>query len=224
MKIAGVIFDFNGTLFQDTPKHEEAWQRMIFKLCGRKATAEEFQRYVHGRTNALILQHFVGAGLTKEMTKEYAREKEEIYRLLCLEDPSGFRLAEGAVELLDELKERSIPCAIATSSDLLNVEFYREHLQLERWFADGMIVYDDGTLPSKPAPDIYVRAAKRLGLLPQQCLVAEDAPSGVAAAQAAGVGKVIGLAPLGQEGTLQNWVDSQEIVPDFKGFFRFIED
>lgn len=103
------------------------------------------------------------------------RRKETIYRELCLQDEERFRLAPGAAELLDWLCEHGIPHTIATASEIRNVRFFREHFGLDRWFDPRRIVYDDGTFSGKPAPDIYLRAAERIGLSPSRCIVAEDA-------------------------------------------------
>ena len=64
---------------------------------------------------------------------------------------------------------------------------------MDRWFDPRRIVYDDGTFSGKPAPDIYLRAAERIGLSPSRCIVAEDAPVGIEAARRAGM-SVIGVA------------------------------
>jgi beta-phosphoglucomutase-like phosphatase (HAD superfamily) len=100
------------------------------------------------------------------------------------------------VELLDFLVERRTRRTIATASETTNLEFYLEHLSLERWFARELIVYDDGSRPGKPAPDIYCQAARNLGLAPAQCVVVEDAVSGIEAARAAGIGHVVVLGPI----------------------------
>ncbi|MFN2104070.1 MAG: HAD family hydrolase, partial [Candidatus Promineifilaceae bacterium] len=95
--------------------------------------------------------------------------------------------------LLDFLVEREIPHTIATASGKGNVDFFVEHLDLGRWFDATKIVYDDGTMAGKPAPDFYLAAAQRLGLPPERCIVIEDSISGLRAAQAAGIGRVIAL-------------------------------
>jgi len=70
------------------------------------------------------------------------------------------------------------------------------HLHLDRWFDVGLIVYDDGSRPGKPAPDIYLQAARNLGLAPAQCVVVEDSRSGIEAAHAAGIGYIVAVRPI----------------------------
>lgn len=69
------------------------------------------------------------------------------------------------------------------------------HLHLGCWFDAGLTVYDDGSRPGKPAPDIYLQAARNLGLAPAQCVVVEDSRSGIEAAHAAGIGHIVALGP-----------------------------
>ena len=58
------------------------------------------------------------------------------------------------------------------------------------------IVYSDGKIPGKPAPDIFLIAAERIGLPPSDCVVIEDALAGIKAAKSAGIGKIIAIASL----------------------------
>lgn len=192
--LQGVIFDFNGTLFFDTPKHEQAWREYAMQLCGREVSEEEFSRNIHGRTNAEILKYFVGEGISNEEISFHSEAKEDIYRELCFADKDSFHLARGAEELLDELKSRGIPMAIATSSGKTNSDFYMEQFRLNRWFNEETFVYNDGSFRSKPHPDIYLHAAKVIGIEPKDCTIFEDMPSGIESAKAAGAGRIIAVA------------------------------
>ena len=93
-------------------------------------------------------------------------------------------------DLVKFLKENNIPRTIATMSDKTNVDFYFETFNLAKWFEYDKVVYADGIIPSKPAPDIYEIAAKNLNLAPQECIVVEDAISGINSARDAKIGKI----------------------------------
>ena len=108
-------------------------------------------------------------------------------------DTPNFHLAKGAVEFLNFLKENNIPRTIATMSDKINVDFFFESFNLENWFDIEKVVYANGIIPGKPAPDIYEIAAKNLDLTPQDCIVVEDAISGIESARAANIGKIIAI-------------------------------
>ena len=190
-KFTGVLFDFNGTLLFDSDMHMEAF-RQVFPLYGHPAPSDDFMiQRCFGRTNETIYKENFNPDATAEDILEFERRKEAIYHQLCLSSPERFRLVDGAVELLDYLKENKIPFCLATGSNWLNVEFYIKHLNLSRWFGMENMVYDNGTYPGKPAPDIYILAAQKLGLPTSECLVFEDGTSGVRAANAAGVGGVV---------------------------------
>ena len=189
--LKGILFDFNGTLLFDSDMHMEAFRR-VFPLYGHPVPSDEFMiQRCFGRTNETIYKENFDPKATPEDFLEFERRKEALYHELCLSDPERFRLVDGAVELLDHLKANGIPYCLATGSNWLNVEFYIKHLGLDRWFSLDNMVYDTCTYPGKPAPDIYLMAAKKLGLDPAECLVFEDGTSGIRAANAAGVGGVV---------------------------------
>ena len=211
----GVIFDFNGTLFFDTPFHEQAWRAYAARLCGRTLTEEEFRDHIHGRTNAEILTYCVGRPMSEDEIVRHGEAKEALYREICLSHPEAFHLAAGAEDYFNALMERGVPMAIATSSGLSNVDFYREHFALDRWFDRNTLVYNDGTMRSKPCPDIYLRAAEAIGVAPEACAVYEDMPSGIAAAKAAGAGRIIAVASALSPDYLQSLEGVTEVIADF---------
>lgn len=189
----GIIFDFNGTLYWDSALHKQAWREYSKILRGKMFTDEEMVKYMFGRTNELIIKYLIGKQPAPEMVEKYGQEKEALYRKMCLERKQDFRLAKGVVEFLDYLKENNIPRTIATMSDKTNVDFYIDNFNLEKWFDLDKIVYSNGKFPGKPAPDIYQIAAKNLGLPPGECIVVEDALSGITSAKDAGIGKIIAI-------------------------------
>ena len=189
----GIIFDFNGTLYWDSAKHKEAWREYSKRLRGTPFSDEEMIKYMFGRTNEQIIGYAIGKKPSAEMVQKLGDEKEALYREMCLKDAENFYLADGVVEFLDFLKDNNIPRTIATMSDKNNVDFYIEHFDLAKWFNIDEIVYSDGIIPGKPAPDIYEIAAKNIGLKPEECIVVEDAVSGIESARAAGIGKIIAI-------------------------------
>lgn len=193
MSYKGIIFDFNGTLYWDSAKHKQAWREFSKILRGTEFSDEEMIMHMFGRTNEEIIEYAIGRKPEPEMVEKYGQEKEALYRHRALNDRENFHLAEGAVEFLDFLKENKIPRTIATMSDKINVDFYFEHFGLAEWFDIDKVVYADGVVPSKPAPDIYQIAAKKLGLKPNDCIVVEDAISGIKSATDAGIGKIIAI-------------------------------
>lgn len=189
----GIIFDFNGTLFFDSNLHYEAWRIFSKHLRGYPFSDEEMQKYMFGRTNADIIEYAIGRKPSSDMVTRLAKEKESLYRRECINHPEILKLAPGAEDFLDWLSENNIPRTIATMSEWDNVEFYIDKFRLEKWFDLKKIVYSNGEIPGKPAPDIYIAAAKNLGLRPEECVIVEDAVSGIDSAKSAHAGKIIAI-------------------------------
>lgn len=200
----GIIFDFNGTLFWDSEIQENAWKTFGTKLSERNITDEEFNTYFHGRTNKDTLEYLTERVLTDKEVNELAQQKESIYRDLCKSDLNKFKLAPGVERYLDYLKENNIPFTIATASEINNVNFFIKEFQLDKWFDIIKIVYDDGTFRGKPEPDIYLKASEALNIQPDNCIVFEDALSGVQSAQRAGVKEIIAVVPEGRKNIFEN--------------------
>ncbi len=219
-KYKGIIFDFNGTLLFDSEKHLEAWREYSRQLRGKAFTDEEMRDYMFGRTNEDIIAYAIGRKPEPELVKKLGLEKEAVYRDMCRNDRENFKLAPHAEELLDYLCENRIPHTIATMSGIENVEFYIEEFKLERWFDIDKIVYADGKIPGKPAPDIYQIAAKNLNLAPEDCIVVEDAVSGINAAYNAGIGKIIAIASMEPVELYKKMPCVGQVITDFSQLDR----
>ena len=211
----GIIFDFNGTLFFDSEKHLEAWREFSKRVRPYPFTDDEMREHMFGRTNEDIIGYLLGKKPDPELVEKLGKEKEAVYREMCLKDMENTHLAPGAVEFLDYLKENNIPRTIATMSEKDNVDFYIETFNLEKWFDLDKIVYADGTLPGKPAPDIYIKAAKMLNLDPKDCIVVEDALSGLEAGYRAGAGMIIAMASMESDELYKKIPYVDRIIHDF---------
>ena len=189
-----IIFDFNGTLFFDSDKHDAAFDRFTLEQCGRHITPEEMHGF-YGQTNATIIPAILkDRELTAAEIAAFGDYKEALYRELCLEDTENLHLVSGAPELLDWICEMQIPHPIASSSEFDNMAFFFKTFALDRWFDFDATVFDNHTFPGKPSPDIYRLAAEKLGVCPEACIVVEDGLSGIQSAHAAGIGHIIAIA------------------------------
>ena len=216
----GIIFDFNGTLYWDSQLHYDAWREYSALLRDKPFSDEEMRDKMFGHTNSDIIEYLIGHKPSQEMVDKYGKEKEAVYRKRCLLEPDKFKLAPGAIELLDFLKENNIPRTIATMSEWDNVEFYIKEFHLEKWFELDKIVYSDGTIPGKPAPDIFIVAAEKIGLAPKDCIVIEDAIAGINSAKNAGIGKIIAIASLEPIEFYKNIECVSQIILNFQQFDR----
>ena len=218
MQYKGIIFDFNGTLFFDSKKHYDAWKKYSKQLRGTEFSDDEMRKYMFGRTNEDIIAYAIGRKPEPELCEKLAKEKESLYRQMCLEDPENFHFAPHAENLLDYLCEKNIPHTIATMSEKDNVDFYIKEMNLANWFDVNKIVYSDGTIPGKPAPDIYIKAAQKLNLAPEDCIVVEDALSGIEAAQKAKIGCIIAIASLESTDLYTDIPYVHQVITDYNEF------
>lgn len=191
----GIIFDFNGTMFMDSDLHEAAWLHFIQKYSAKKMTKEEILKNIHGKTNDVILRHFVSADLTDEEIERLSDEKEAYYRQSVLESQGHKDFTKGLRAVLDYLKKENIPTTIASASPKVNMDFYFDYLNLGEWFDHDKLVYHTGSFPGKPAPDIFLIAAEKIGMAPEDCLVIEDSYSGLQAAHNAKIGTIVAIDP-----------------------------
>ena len=95
MKIKGVIFDFNGTLFWDTKIHNKAWDSFLEKH-NLELSDNEKNKKIHGKNNKDILNGLFQKELSTEEIKRFGEEKEKIYQELCLQ--LNMQLAPGAID------------------------------------------------------------------------------------------------------------------------------
>jgi HAD superfamily hydrolase (TIGR01509 family) len=188
MAIKGVVFDFNGTLFWDTHLHNRAWD-LFLERKGIWLTDLEKNRKIHGKYNQDIFRALFQDPLTDSQIKEYIEEKEGIYQSLCLQ--FNLKLAPGASNFLEFLEKSHIPFTIATASGIENVEFYFEHLKLSRHFHLSKVVYNDGSFPGKPHPQIFLNAMNNLELIASETLIFEDSIAGILSAENASAGRII---------------------------------
>lgn len=216
-EIKGFLFDFNGTLFFDS-----RMQLVALNHCFRdKGLPEKPDSYlvanVFGRTNRQIYLEQCDPNGSEADIAAFDKIKEDYYMQACLDHPEIMHLVEGAPALLEALKERNIPYCLATGSPRQNMDFYMEHLDLGRWFSyEKNIVYTDGSFVGKPAPDIYRLAAAKIGVAPGNCVVFEDGPSGLTAADAAGVETKVAIWEEGFVSPLSGGLKADLLLHDLK--------
>lgn len=188
MALKGVIFDFNGTLFWDTELHNKAWDYFL-DAKGITLTNDEKNHIIHGKNNHDILRGLFGLSLTKNEIDTYISEKESLYQGLCIK--ANLQLAPGAISFLSFLSSSEVPYTIATASGPENVDFYFRILGLDSYFSRAKVILNDGTIRSKPHPEIFHKALAIIGLKGNETLVLEDSFAGIYAAENAGAGKII---------------------------------
>lgn len=192
MKLKGVLFDFNGTLYFDNRMDIKTLNQVFSEFGAPQRDSAYIVANIFGRDNRTVFCENIKVDASGEEIAEFSARKDHVYRHICRTEQGASELVVGAVELLDELKAREIPYCLATGSSRENIEFFMKHLGLSRWFDfDKNVVCADKSFPSKPAPDIYQIAARKIGLIPEECLVFEDGSSGIISANRANAGAVV---------------------------------
>ncbi len=187
MKIKGVVFDFNGTLFWDTELHNQAWDQFLNQRGFHFSYQEKVER-IHGKNNQDFLRGlFLHSSL--EEIDQLSLEKEKIYQDICRR--SNLDLAPGAREFIGFLKNHQISYTIATASDWQNVLFFFDYLQLDGLFDRSKVVFNDGITQSKPHPQMFQKAMQAMRTKPEETLVFEDSLLGIQAAENVGARQII---------------------------------
>lgn len=199
MKIKGIVFDFNGTLFMDNEYHYLAWKVIVEDELHMSLTTS-IKEKLYGSHNKDIL-YAIKPSLTEAENDYYSKKKEEIYRAICKSKPEYLHLVAGATNFFDKLQKCNIPFTIASASIKDNINFFIEVFSLDRWFDIDKIVYDDGTYLDKV--NMFKDACEHINVLPKDCLVIEDSKAGITAAKKAGIGRIIGIGPYEEHKKLQ---------------------
>ncbi len=180
-QIEAVIFDMDGVLLNSEPLHDRINLR-ILEDYGIHADKSVTNPYV-GRTSEALWNGMIELyGLPEAADRLTARQWE----LGISELPnSGIEESDGLTELLADIKRKGLRATVASSSRISFIRAVFDHLKLWDWM-EGYTGGDE-VEHGKPAPDIYLKAAEKLGVPSNRCLAVEDSTAGVLSAKAAGM-------------------------------------
>jgi HAD superfamily hydrolase (TIGR01509 family) len=179
-RIAGVIFDMDGVLVDSEPFIAEAAVRM-FAEKGVAVQPDDFRPFIGTGEDRFL----GGVAETRGVALEMPRDKNRTYELYLELIRGRLKPLPGVAEFIGRCRTLGLKQAVASSADRVKVMGNLRELGLPPDTFDAVVVGED-IIHKKPAPDIFLEAARRLGLDPSACLVIEDAVSGVTAAKAAG--------------------------------------
>ncbi len=211
-----LLFDLDGTLIDSMPHHQGAWNAWYARR-GLPMNAADFFEATAGRSNAEILLELFPAHSSDEHAA-MADEKEAIYRELAA---PALALIAGAQAFVEQARAQGLRLAVCTASTLPNMALAFERHGIDAWVETVVSPADRASGPGpgallrgKPHPDIFLEAALRLGVAPEDCVVFEDAPLGVEAARRAGM-KAVALTTTLAADAFAEFDNLIAIAPDF---------
>jgi beta-phosphoglucomutase len=185
------LFDLNGTIIDDMDFHVKAWSELLNGELQANMDYAAVKAQMYGK-NSELLDRIFGAGhFAVERVEELSMQKERLYHAFY---KPHMKLIDGLGGFLQKAYDAKIPMAIGTAAIMLNVDFILDNLDIRKYF--GAIVSADNVTTSKPHPETFLKGAEMLGVAPEDCIVFEDAPKGVEAAQNAGMKVVCILSAL----------------------------
>ncbi|MDV2989780.1 MAG: tRNA (adenosine(37)-N6)-threonylcarbamoyltransferase complex dimerization subunit type 1 TsaB [Dehalogenimonas sp.] len=176
----GVIWDMDGVIIDSADLHFESWRDALGQH-GFRMNREQFEA-TFGRRNDDIINYIAGFAVPAEKIRLIGDDKEVSYRQMVAGHARSF---SGVMELVRELKESGFKQAVASSAPAANIALVLQEL--------GLAAFIEATVDAsqvdrgKPDPAVFLKAAEKLELKPQDCLVIEDAVAGVIAAHRAGM-------------------------------------
>jgi HAD superfamily hydrolase (TIGR01509 family) len=178
-KPRAILWDLDGTIVDSNACHLYTWESVL-KTHGyridRGIYTENF-----GRKSSALLTALLGFEPEQDLMLELIGEKERLYQKIAAD---WITLIPGVLTWLEEAQVLNISQAIASSAPIGNITTVLEIMNLGRFFE---VIVPGTDLPAKPHPDIFLHAARSLDVPPQDCLVIEDAISGVEGAYQAGM-------------------------------------
>ncbi len=178
--IKGVLFDMDGVLLDSEELTAEA-AISYFRKKGVEAKQEDFFPFYGTGEKGF----FGGVAEKYQIPYNNAEEADNIYRIYAELARGRIEPLPGVVNFIKICKDKRLKIAVATSAVKLKMKINLQLIDFENDIFDALVCGSDIS-KNKPDPEIFITAARKLGIDPKDCLVVEDAPSGVAAAKSAG--------------------------------------
>jgi beta-phosphoglucomutase len=195
----------DGTMVNNTPYHFKSWQALLKKYNKGQLTEQTYKNEISGTPIIDTVSRIFNEADTPTR-QSLVKEKEGLYRELY--EPYIGPL-NGLENLLAELKDAGVKLAIASSATVDDIDFVLNHVKVRHYF--DIIIDGDRVSKGKPDPEIFLKAAADLNMIPEDCIVFEDSIAGIKAANAAGM-KVVAITTAHPEDKLH---PSNFVINDF---------
>ena len=186
MEYQAYLFDLNGTIIDDMQFHARAWYDILTHDLKADITFEETVLQMYGKNQELLERVFGKGYFSQAQIDKISIEKEQRYQA---EYKTHMKLIDGLGDYLENAKSKGIKMAIGSAAIPFNIDFILDNLHIREYFP--VIVSANDVAFSKPHPETFLKGAELLGVSPSDCVVFEDAPKGVEAAQNAEMKSVV---------------------------------
>ncbi len=205
MKKIGCIFDWDGTIVDSGRTHEYTWIELASSR--NLPLIDNFFEITFGKRNVEIITKILNWTDDLTLAQEMSDQKEELYRKIVAE--RGIPLIDGVEDFLQSLLDAGFVCAIGSSTPRKNLDVTVEKLGFGKFFKT--FAASEDVARGKPAPDVFLVAAERLGLSPEHCVVFEDSLAGIQAGVAAGMKNVA----VATTNNVDFWENARSLPTDF---------
>ena len=185
IKAKALLFDMNGTMIDDMAYHAKAWYNILNDDLRAGLTYDEVKKEMYGKNDEVLVRIFGPSKFSMAEMTALSIEKEKRYQQEYL---PFLKLIDG-LKVLATAKSQGVKMAIGSAAIPFNIDFVLDNLHIRDYFS--VIVSADDVEISKPHPETFTKAAELLGVAPADCIVFEDAPKGVEAAQNAGMKSIV---------------------------------
>jgi HAD superfamily hydrolase (TIGR01509 family) len=202
------LFDLNGTMINDMAFHNHAWHNILTQDLGASISFDAVKKQMYGKNQDLLERVFGVGHFSQEQIDQISIEKEHRYQAAY---KKHLTLIAGLGNFLEKAKQSGIQMAIGSAAIPFNINFVLDNLNIRSYFKT--IVSAEDVVNSKPDPETFTKGAEILGVAAGECIVFEDAPKGVEAAQNAGM-KCVALTTM----------HTKEEFSAYHNIIAFIED
>ena len=208
--LSAVIFDLDGVVADSHPIHEAAWKTLLVEQ-GIDSASLNLDFLYAGHPRREILRHYLGSIEPSEMER-LGRRKDDLYAIAR----NKLNAKPGIPRVLSQLNADGILCALATSAGRVRAHESLELFGITKYFS--VIVTGEEPGAPKPAPDIFLLAAARMGVNARHCVVVEDSVARAAGMRCAGYAPSARLSELAEAG-------ANDLISDFPdGATRYFKD
>lgn len=210
MAIKGVLFDMDGVLIDTEDLTAEA-AVLMFREMGVEVKKSDFWPFLGTGS----IGYFTGVANRYQIAIDVVKAEKRTFELYGDIAQKNLMLLPGVDDFIRLCRDKNLKLAIGTSAPKIKLDINFAYTDLSFDKFDAIVVGED-IVNNKPAPDIYLKAARLIGLKPEECLVIEDAPKGIEAAKAAGCQCLALTTSESKEKLTQaNWITSDlSNVPD----------